>query len=101
MALFLQRLVDGISNGFLYGAVALALVLIYRATGLVNFAQGEMAMFSTFVTWKIADSSGLGWPIVPAIVLGVLFGFVFGAALERIVIRPFEKADHLRQTTVT
>jgi branched-chain amino acid transport system permease protein len=102
MALFLQRLIDGVSNGMLYGSVALALVLIYRATGLVNFAQGEMAMFCTFVTWKLADpDSGLGLPIVVGILGGVVFGFLFGAALERVVIRPFESADHLRQMIVT
>ncbi|SEG93517.1 amino acid/amide ABC transporter membrane protein 1, HAAT family [Thermomonospora echinospora] len=102
MALFLQRLIDGIGNGMLYGAVALALVLIYRATGMVNFAQGEMAMFCTFITWKLADHEfGLGLPIVAGIAGGVIFGFLFGAALERVVIRPFESADHLRQMIVT
>ncbi|MDX6740744.1 branched-chain amino acid ABC transporter permease [Actinocorallia sp. A-T 12471] len=102
MALFLQRLIDGIGNGMLYGAVALALVLIYRATGLVNFAQGEMAMFCTFVTWKLADQElGFGLPIVVGIAGGVAFGFLFGAAVERVVVRPFEGADHLRQMIVT
>ncbi len=102
MALFLQRLIDGVGNGMLYGSVALALVLIYRATGLVNFAQGEMAMFCTFVTWKLSDSgSGLGLPIIAGIIGGVVFGFLFGAGLERVVIRPFESADHLRQMIVT
>ncbi|MGI8330430.1 branched-chain amino acid ABC transporter permease [Actinomadura scrupuli] len=102
MALLVQRLIDGIGNGMLYGSVALALVLIYRATGMVNFAQGEMAMFCTFVTWKLADpDSGLGLPIIVGIIGGVVFGFLFGAGLERIVIRPFESADHLRQMIVT
>ncbi|MFC5751268.1 branched-chain amino acid ABC transporter permease [Actinomadura rugatobispora] len=102
MSVFLQRLIDGVGNGMLYGSVALALVLIYRATGLVNFAQGEMAMFCTFVTWKLADpGSGLGLPIVAGIAGGVVFGFFFGAALERVVVRPFESADHLRQMIVT
>jgi branched-chain amino acid transport system permease protein len=102
VSLFLQRLIDGVGNGMLYGAVALALVLIYRATGLVNFAQGEMAMFCTFVTWKLTDhASGFALPIVVGIIGGVVFGFLFGAALERVVIRPFEGADHLRQMIVT
>lgn len=91
MELLIQRLVDGTSNGFLYGAVALALVLIYRSTGLMNFAQGEMAMFSTFVVWKLADQTlGLGLALVVAIPVGILFAFLLGAVIERVVIRPFE-----------
>jgi branched-chain amino acid transport system permease protein len=102
MVLLVQRLLDGITNGFLYGAVALALVLIYRATGLINFAQGEMAMFCTFVVWKLADpGQGIGMAIGLAIVCGVVFAFILGAVLERVVIRPFEQSDHLRQTIVT
>ena len=50
---FVQRVVDGIAAGSLYGALALALVLIFRSTGVVNFAQGEMAMFSTFIAWGL------------------------------------------------
>jgi branched-chain amino acid transport system permease protein len=102
MTLLVQRLLDGITNGFLYGAVALALVLIYRATGLINFAQGEMAMFCTFVVWKLADpGQGIGMSIGLAIACGVVFAFLLGAVLERVVIRPFEQSDHLRQTIVT
>jgi branched-chain amino acid transport system permease protein len=102
MTLLVQRLLDGITNGFLYGAVALALVLIYRATGLINFAQGEMAMFCTFVVWKLADpGQGIGMSIGLAIACGVVFALLLGAVLERVVIRPFEQSDHLRQTIVT
>ena len=54
MTEFIQLVIDGIADGSIYGAVALALVLIYRSTGIVNFAQGEMAMFSTFVAWGLA-----------------------------------------------
>lgn len=100
MVLFIQRLVDGLQSGVLYGSIALALVLVYRATGLLNFATGEIAMFCTFIVWKLAGG-GLGLPIVVGIIGGMLFGFVFGAGLERFVIRPFEKADHLRQSMVT
>jgi branched-chain amino acid transport system permease protein len=104
MELLIQRLVDGTSNGFLYGAVALALVLIYRSTGLMNFAQGEMAMFSTFVVWKLADQTlGLGLALVVAIPIGILFAFLLGAVIERVVIRPFEGGanNHLRLLIVT
>ena len=51
MERFVQLVLDGIAIGSIYGALALALVLIFRSTGIVNFAQGEMAMFSTFVAW--------------------------------------------------
>ena len=51
MERFIQLVIDGIAIGSIYGALALALVLIFRSTGIVNFAQGEMAMFSTFIAW--------------------------------------------------
>jgi branched-chain amino acid transport system permease protein len=96
MELLIQRLIDGTSNGSLYGAVALALVLIHRSTGVVNFAQGEMAMFSTFVVWKLADEKmGFGLALAVAIPVGVIFAFLLGAALERTVIRPFAGGSQL------
>ena len=101
MGLFLQRLIDGVSDGVIYGLVALALVLVYRATGLLNFAQGEMAMFSTFVIWWIASPTHWGQPIAVALVGGVAFGAAMGAATERFVIRPFSNRDHLTQGMVT
>ena len=54
--LFFQRVFDGLSNGFIYSAMALALVLIYKATGVVNFAQGEMAMIGAFIAYAIANA---------------------------------------------
>jgi branched-chain amino acid transport system permease protein len=67
--------------------VALALVLIYRTTGLLNFAQGEMALFSAFVTWWLTDQ-GLG--IWPALLGSMIFSFVAGGLIERVLIRPVE-----------
>lgn len=99
--LFLQRVIDGISDGMIYGAVALALVLIYRATGLINFAQGEMAMFVTFIVWTIARPDTFGIPMPLAVVIGAAAGFVLGAVLQRLVMRPFESRDHLSQAMVT
>lgn len=90
MTLFLQQLMNGIGNGVIYASVALALVLIYRTTGILNFAQGEMALFSTYVTWKLSEA---GLPIVAAILLSMLIAFVAGALLERVVIRPVEQAS--------
>ena len=56
MERFIETLIDGIATGSIYGALALALVLIYRSTGIVNFAQGEMAMFSTFIAWSLVEA---------------------------------------------
>ena len=56
MERFIQVIVDGLATGSLYGALALAVVLIYRSTGIVNFAQGEMAMFSTFIAWGLMQA---------------------------------------------
>src|SRR6266487_1900866 len=73
MARLVQVVVDGIANGSVYAALALALVLIYRSTGIVNFAQGEMAMFSTFLTWGMIQA-GVSLPlaILAALALFIL-----------------------------
>jgi branched-chain amino acid transport system permease protein len=85
MDLFLDRLFLGLQQGAIYASVAMALVLIYRATGVVNFAQGEMALFSTFITWALWDN---GWALGLAIFASMAISFVGGAAIERFVIRP-------------
>lgn len=100
MELFLQRLMDGLSDGAVYALVALAVVMVYRTTGMLNFAQGEIGMVSAFVVWWLISDSGPGWPIHGAIVFGIVFGMLMGAALERGVVRPFEQGDHLRLTIV-
>jgi branched-chain amino acid transport system permease protein len=89
---FLQQVAAGLSSGAIYAALALALVLIYRSTGVVNFAQGEMATLSAFVAWTLIDH---GLPYWPAFLLTVLIAFAGGVALERIVIRPVERAPVL------
>jgi len=97
--LFVQRVIDGLSTGSIYAALALAIVLVFRATGTINLAQGEMAMFCCFIAWKLTD---IGWPIVPAILVSMAAGFVGGAAIERVVVRPVEDAkDHLPIIIVT
>jgi branched-chain amino acid transport system permease protein len=88
MRLFLDQILNGVGVGVIYASVALALVLIYRTTGLINFAQGEIALFSTFITWWIAVEQGV--PIGWAILLSTAIGFVGGALIERILIRPVE-----------
>lgn len=90
--LFFSQLLNGLSSGVIYASLALAIVLIYRTTRILNFAQGEMALFSTYVTWWLADE---GLPIGAAIAISVVISFVGGAAIERVIIRPFERAAPL------
>lgn len=85
MSLLLQQIIDGAANGALYAAMGVAIVLVYRATGVLNFAQGEMALVSTFFIWQLA---AWGLPIYLAAVVGLVFSFAFGAAVERGVMRP-------------
>jgi branched-chain amino acid transport system permease protein len=94
----LQQVVAGLASGGIYAGLALALVLIYRTTRVINFAQGEMAMFTTFVAWTLMDRGLSFWP---AFVLTLLLAFVGGVAIERIVIRPVEGAPVLTIVIVT
>ena len=98
MELFFQRIVDGLASGAIYAAIALALVLIYRSTSLLNFAQGEMAMFSTFIGWMFTDA---GLPVAVAIVFAMAISFVGGAAIERFLIRPVGQDNLLAIVIVT
>ncbi len=83
---FIQLLVAGISQGCLYGLVALGFVLIYRATEMVNFAQGDIMMLGAFVAFTL--SSGLGLGYVPVVILTIAFMALFGLAIERTIVRP-------------
>jgi branched-chain amino acid transport system permease protein len=94
-----QQVVSGIASGAAYASLALALVLIYRAMDVVNFAQGEMAMFATFIAYSLITSAHL--PYLVAFVLTILIGFVGGVAVQRVVIRPFEGAPLLTLVIVT
>ncbi|MGE0724267.1 MAG: branched-chain amino acid ABC transporter permease [Alphaproteobacteria bacterium] len=89
---FLHQVISGLATGGIYAIVALALVMIYQATHLVNFAQGEMAMFSTYLAWTLIDAGVSYWI---AFALTVALSFAIGVAIERIVIRPVEKAPVL------
>ena len=91
MQLFIDQILNGIGTGAVYASVALALVIIYRTTGLLNFAQGEMALFSTFVTWWLTEQ---GLSIWPALLGSMVFSFFAGAAIERIIIRPVERSKN-------
>jgi branched-chain amino acid transport system permease protein len=98
MADFLQQVVAGVASGGVYALLALALVLIYRSTRVVNFAQGEMAMFSTFICWELLDR---GVPYWGAFFLTLALSFAGGVLVERLVIRPVERAVPLTIVTVT
>src|SRR4029077_2329830 len=86
---FLHQLASGLALGGVYAIMALALVMIYQATHLINFAQGEMAMFSTYFAWKLIDS---GQPYWLAFFATVVASFIGGAVIERLVVRPFANA---------
>jgi branched-chain amino acid transport system permease protein len=94
---FLHQLASGLALGGVYAILALALVMIYQATQLVNFAQGEMAMFSTYFAWNLMNS---GWPYWRAFAVTVLVSFVGGIVIERVVVRPFAKAPVLASVIV-
>ncbi|MGH6914857.1 MAG: ABC transporter permease subunit, partial [Geminicoccales bacterium] len=85
MDLLLQQLLSGLAVGGVYASLALALVMIYQATEHVNFAQGEMAMFSTYIAWALVQA-GMGYWL--AFFATVLVSFAAGIAIERIIIRP-------------
>jgi branched-chain amino acid transport system permease protein len=87
VANFLQQVVSGLASGGIYGSLALALVLIHRATGVLNFAQGEMATLSAFVCFTLVDH---GWSFWPAFGATLLLSFAGGAALQAVVIRPIQ-----------
>ncbi len=95
---FLQHLMNGIEAGVIYASLALALVLIFKTTGILNFAQGEMALVSTYFTWKLAE---WGLPVWVAILVSVGVSFVGGALIERVVIRPVEQSSPLVIVIVT
>jgi branched-chain amino acid transport system permease protein len=94
---FLHQLASGLALGGVYAIMALALVMIYQATQLVNFAQGEMAMFSTYFAWKLMD---LGWPYWRAFFATVVVSFAGGLMIERLVVRPFARAPVLASVIV-
>ena len=99
MAAFFQQVLSGIATGGIYASLALALVLIHRGTGVINFAQGEMAMFTTFIAWALIVHHGFAY--WPAFVLTLAIAFAGGFTLERVVIRPIEQAPILTVVIVT
>ena len=97
MEAFLHQVLAGLATGGIYASLALALVMIYQATHLVNFAQGEMAMFTTYLAWSLISA---GMPYWAAFFITIALGFALGALIERIVIRPVENAPVLAVVVV-
>jgi branched-chain amino acid transport system permease protein len=96
---FLQQIVSGLAAGGIYALLALALVIIHRSTGVINFAQGEMAMLSAYVAWALIATHG--WRYWPAFVGTIAISFAGGVGIHRLVIRPVERGSVLRIVIVT
>jgi branched-chain amino acid transport system permease protein len=98
MSLFINYTLNGLTQGMIFACLALALVLIFRATKIINFAQGAMGMMTTFIAASLLNR-GLGywWAFVAVLVIG----FVFGALVERVLIRPLQGRSELNPVIVT
>ena len=97
MELFLHQVLAGLATGGIYACMALAVVMIYQAIDHLNFAQGEMAMFSTFIAWQLMN---WGCPYWVAFVLTIAISFAGGLAIERIVFKPIHDAPVLSHIVV-
>jgi branched-chain amino acid transport system permease protein len=94
MELLLQQVMAGLANGAIYACMALAVVMIFQAIDHLNFAQGEMAMFSTFIAWQLIQ---WGQPYWVAFALTIIVSFVAGVMIDRVLFRPIQNAPVLSQ----
>lgn len=94
----LRQIIGGLETGTIYASLALALVMIYRATGIINFAQGEMAMLSTYCAWLLVN---YGLPIYLALILTIAISVIIGSVVERVVVRRTTGHDELNTVMVT
>jgi branched-chain amino acid transport system permease protein len=95
---FVNVTLSGLTQGMIYAAFALALVLIWRSTRIVNFAQGSMAAATAFIALALINS---GWSYWAALVVALVSGFLMGAIVERVIIRPVEGGPELNAVIVT
>jgi branched-chain amino acid transport system permease protein len=93
---FLHQVLSGLADGSLYASVALALVMIFKATHQVNFAQGEMAMFSTFIAFTL---TGAGVPYWISFVITLAFSFMLGLVVQRAIVRWLTRLPHATELT--
>lgn len=98
MDIFLQTLIAGLETGSLYALAALGLVLIFRTSDLINFAQGDMAMFSTFIAFTLFQRTN-SYPL--AFFGALIFSVIFGFLVERVFIRPASKANLVSKMIIT
>ena len=97
MANFVQQVVSGLASGGIYGSLALALVLIHRSTGVLNFAQGER-LLSAFICWSLMEH---GWGFWPAFGITIVLSFVGGALIQQTLIRPIQDGPVLGVVILT
>ena len=97
MELLFQQILAGLATGGIYACMALSVVMIYQAIDHLNFAQGEMAMFSTFIAWQLLQ---WGVPFWLAFLVTIPVSFVAGVAIERIVFKPIQNAPVLSHVAV-
>ena len=94
-----QLIASGLALGSIYALLALSLVLISKSTDVVNFAQGEMAMFGTFICFALLTKAGM--PLIAVLVLAAPIGALLGLATERIAIRPLQGAPQVNALIAT
>jgi branched-chain amino acid transport system permease protein len=97
MDTFLAQALSGLATGGIYASLALALVMIHQATRLVNFAQGELAMFSTYIAWTLIQA---GLPYWVAFLLTLAISFAAGIAIDRLMLRPVRGSSALPMVVV-
>src|SRR2546426_10453442 len=95
---FAEQIVSGLADGSVYASLALALVIIYRSTRALNFAQGEMATFTTFIAWSLMNHGFSFWAAFPVV---LVIAFAGGVVVERVIIRPIENAPVVTIVIVT
>lgn len=99
MTLLLQLIAGGLASGFVIGLLALSLVMIYRSTRVLSFAQGAIASLTTYVYFQLQSVWGLA--IVPALILSLAASVLIGVTCERAAMRPLRSADTLTRTVAT
>jgi branched-chain amino acid transport system permease protein len=97
MEQLLQQTASGLANGAIYACLALALVMIFVSTDHINFAQGELSMFSAFICWQLLQWGVSFWIALPAV---ALFSFLIGVSIERVILRPLHNAPILSVVVV-
>ena len=98
MLQFLNFTLSGLTLGVVFAAFALCLVLIFRATRVINFAQGAQAMFTTYLALEVVQRGGSYWLALP---VALVAGFLLGAFVERVIVRPVENGPEINPVIVT